>query len=123
MLRERVTRVAAPLAVMLAVGWTASVPVLTQTAAGDREQQGAVGSMAFRIDDAALRGPRPGSRHLVQPGRQGGWQVPVAAGAVTALVVLVARGRGRRARLAARRRRPCMPASPGSRAPPGFQLA
>jgi hypothetical protein len=123
MLRERAARVAATLAVLLAVGWTASVATLAQTATGDREHQRAVGSLAFRIDDAALRGPRPGSGHLVQAGRQGGRQVPIAAGAVTTVLVAMARRAGRRARLATRRRGPRMPAATGSRAPPAFQLA
>jgi hypothetical protein len=117
-LRERAARVAAALAMLLAV---ASVLILTQTAADAREHR-AVGSLAFRVD-SLLRDPRADSGHLVQPGRHGGWRAPASAGAVTALLLGAAWRGGCRVLLAAHGRRPRLAVRQAPRAPPASQGA
>jgi hypothetical protein len=122
MLPERGPRVVVALALLFAVAWTADAPAFAPPAAGDREYQRSVGSLALGIDDAALHDPRPGLRSLVRRGGQGGWRAPVAAGSAAAVLLAAARRRGRRARPATRRRHRML-AWRGSRAPPALQPA
>lgn len=122
MLQQRVPRVVVTLAVLFAVGWTADAAAFAPSAAGDREHQRVVASLALGIDDAALHNPRPGLRNLFRRGGQGSWRASAAAGAAAALLVGAAPRGGRRARLAARRRHR-LPSWRGSRAPPALQPA
>jgi hypothetical protein len=122
MLQQRVPRVVVTLAVLFAVGWTADAAACAPSAAGDREHQRVVASLALGIGDAALHNPRPGLRNLVRRGGQGSWRASAAAGAAAALLVGAAPRGGRRARLAARRRHR-LPSWRGSRAPPALQPA
>ena len=120
-LRERAARVVLASAVLVAIGWTVSVPAPGGTAARNREDRQAVGSLPFRIDDAALQDPLPGFQHLVRRGSQGGWRAAVAAAAVATAILGGARYGRRRARPARSRRRRHLPARRWCRAPPAPQ--
>ena len=116
-LRKHATRAAVAVAVLLALGSTASLSNQGRIAASHGDDRRAVDSPAFGIGPAALRQQRPGLHPVVGRGGKGGWRVPAAAGAVAA----VPRRRRRRDRQVTRGRGLLPLPGQGSRAPPAVQ--
>jgi hypothetical protein len=120
-LRKHATRAAVAVAVLLALGSTASLSNQGRIAASHGDDRRAVDSPAFGIGPAALRQQRPGLHPVVGRGGKGGWRVPAAAGAVAALLAAVPRRRRRRDRQVTRGRGLLPLPGQGSRAPPAVQ--
>jgi hypothetical protein len=120
-LRKHATSAAVAVAVLLAVGSTASLSTQARTAAGHGGDRSSVDSAAFGIGAAALRQQRPGLHPVVGRGGQGGWRVPTAGAAAAALLAAVSRRHGRRARGPTRHRGQLPLPGLRSRAPPALQ--
>jgi hypothetical protein len=120
-LRKHATSAAVAVAVLLALGSTASLSTQARTAAGHGGDRSSVDSAAFGIGAAALRQQRPGLHPVVGRGGQGGWRVPTAGAAAAALLAAVSRRHGRRARRPTRHRGQLPLPGRRSRAPPALQ--
>jgi hypothetical protein len=120
-LRKHATGAAVAVAVLLALGSTASLSTQARTAAGHGGDRSSVDSAAFGIGAAALRQERPGLHPVVGRGGQGGWRVPTAGAAAAAPLAAVSRRRGRRARGPTRHRGQLPLPGRRSRAPPALQ--
>jgi hypothetical protein len=120
-LRKHATSAAVAVAVLLALGTTASLSTQARTAAGHGGDRSSVDSAAFGIGTTALRQQRPGLHPVVGRGGQGGWRVLAAGAAAAALLAAVPRRRGRRAHRPTRHRGQLPPPGRGSRAPPALQ--